>query len=248
MNERKEKIYAILKERGSATVDELVRELYASEATVRRDLSKMEADGLLVRVWGGAILEDSSNADLPAFVRSSENVFAKKAIALNASGLLADNMTVFMSSGTTVTELAKLVKSFKNMTVITNSMDIINVLVGSSVNVISIGGELHEHFDFIGPVAEANAEEFNADVYFFSCSGLTADGFTSRDASRLKIMKTMHKNSEKTVLLTDTAKVGKKYTYKGFPFREIYRVVMEKVPNDAALKKALEGKLLTVKK
>lgn len=248
MNERRERIYAILKERGSATVEELTRELYASEATVRRDLAKMEQEGLLVRVWGGAVPINNSNADLPAFVRSTENISAKKTIAYNASGLIKDNMSIFLSSGTTVTELSKLLGNFENITVITNGLDILNELNNTSVKVITIGGELYEHYDFVGGMAEKNVEQFNTDIYFFSCSGITADGFTSRDMRRLEIMRKMHENSAKTVLLTDTSKVGKKYTYKGFDLEYIDYVVMEKVPSDAELKKALEGRLLTVKK
>lgn len=248
MNERQERIYEILSKNGSATVEQLTKELYASDATIRRDLTKMEREGLLARVWGGALLNSNGNADLPAFVRSMTNIEAKKKIAYNASGLIRDNMSIFMSSGTTVTELSKLLGSFENLTVITNGLDIINELNRLGVRVIAIGGELYEHYDFIGSIAENNIEMFNTDIFFFSCSGITSGGFTSKDMHRLEIMNRMQKNSHKTVLLSDTSKVGKKYTYKGFGFDKIDYVVMETVPGDKELVNALDRKLLTVKK
>ena len=176
------------------------------------------------------------------------NVEAKKKISDNASALIRDSMTVFMSSGTTVTELAKLLDGFTNLTVITNGLDIVNELNKFGTQVVVTGGELYEHFDFVGALAKNNVGMFNADIFFFSCSGITADGFTSKDMQRLEIMNTMQENSVKTVLLCDTSKVGKKYTYKGFGFDKIDCVVMDSVPKDAALVKALSGKLLTVRK
>ncbi len=248
MNERQEKIYEIVSRQGSVTVEQLTKELFASDATIRRDLTKMEHDGLIVRVWGGALLSSNGSSDLPPFVRSMTNIEAKKKIANNASSLIRNNMSVFMSSGTTVTELSKLLGSFDNLTVITNGLDIVNELNKLGVQVIVVGGELYEHFDFVGSLAESNIGMFNTDLFFFSCSGITADGFTSKDMKRLEVMKKMQENSVKTVLLCDTSKAGKKYTYKGFGFDKIDCVVMDSVPKDAALVSALTGKLLPVKK
>ena len=248
MKARQNKIYDILRIRGSATVEQLVQEVYASEATVRRDLDKMEREGLLTRVWGGAVAADKINCDPPAFVRSVTNINSKKKIARKAMSFLSNNMSIFLPSGTTVMELVKLFNMFENLTVITTGHEIINTLVNySSVKVISPGGELYENYDYVSPFASNNIEKFNADVLFFSCSGITADGFTFTDANRMDIIQKMQKNSSKTILLADTSKIGNICTYKGLGFDCIDYVVMEKLPDNKEFIKALGKKLVVTK-
>lgn len=248
MNDRQEKIYHILTKQGSASVEELRKAVYASDATIRRDLTQMEQEGLLLRTWGGAVSTANIHNDPPLFVRSKANVNAKNDIARIAAEFLQDNMTVFLASGTTVTKLAQNFYKHENITVITNGLDTANALRNHlSAKVIIPGGEVYENYDLIGPLTESAIEQFNADLFFFSCSGITAEGFTSVDMTRLNIIQKMKKNSAKTILLADTTKVGKKYTFRGFGFEEINYVIMESAPNDAALKKALGKKLITTK-
>lgn len=246
MNDRQEKIYKILNKQGNASIEQLKREIFASEATLRRDLSKMEQAGLLIRTWGGAVATSSNNNDPPLFVRSNANVNEKNAIARCALTFLRDNMTLFLASGTTVTKLAKYLYKYENLTVITNGLDILSALHNHlSAKVIIAGGELYENYDLIGSLTERTIEQFNADLFFFSCSGITAEGFSSLDTIRLNIINKMRENSAKVILLADTSKVGQKYTYKGFGFDAIDYVVMENEPKDNALKKALGKKLIT---
>ncbi|MBQ8398280.1 MAG: DeoR/GlpR transcriptional regulator [Clostridia bacterium] len=248
MNDRQEKIYKILNKQGNASIEQLKREIFASEATLRRDLTQMEQEGLLIRTWGGAVLTSNINSDPPLFVRSNANVNAKNAIARIAIDFLQDNMTIFLASGTTVTKLAKFFYKYENLTIITNGLDTVAALNNHlSAKIIIPGGELYENYDLIGTLTESTIEQFNADLFFFSCSGITAEGFSSVDMIRLNIIKKMKKNSAKTILLADTSKVGKKYTYRGFGFEDIDYVVMEAKPNDMALRKALGKKLITTK-
>lgn len=246
MNDRQEKIYEILNKQGNVSVDRLKREIFASEATIRRDLAQMEQEGLLIRTWGGAISTGNINSDPPSFVRSNANVNAKNAIAKIATGFLQNNMTLFLASGTTVAKLAKFLHKYENLTVITNGLDTVAALSNHlSAKIIIPGGEVYENYDLIGALTENTIENFNADLLFFSCSGITAEGFSSVDMIRLNIIRKMKNNSAKTILLADTSKVGKKFTYKGFGFEDIDHVIMETLPNDAALRKALGKKLIT---
>lgn len=248
MNERQEKIYQILNKQGNSSVKHLKQAVFASDATIRRDLKQMEQEGLLLRTWGGAVSTSTINTDPPAFVRSKANINAKNQIAGIAVGFLKDNMTVFLASGTTVTRLAKLFHAHKNLTIITNGFDTVTALSNHlSAKIIMPGGEICENYDLQGPLSESMIDKFNADLFFFSCSGITADGFSSSNLPRLGIIEKMKKNSAKTILLADTSKVGKKYTYSGFGFEDIDYVVMETTPNDKDLRKALGNKLVTTK-
>lgn len=248
MKERQQRIYDLINTQGSATIEQLKSAVYASEATIRRDLKQMEQNGLVLRVWGGAVSSNKVNCDLPSFLRSTINIQAKKKIAQTACGLLKNNMSIFLPSGTTVTQLAKMFGSFKNLTVITTCPDIVEILKSyPSIKIISLGGQLHEGYDFAGSLTSANISQFNADVMFFSCSGITENGFTSHDEIRLEIIQQMRKHSAKTVLLADTSKVGKTYIYNGFGLENIDFVIMEKRPENPELVKILGKKLITEK-
>jgi len=248
LNDRQEKIFKLLNQQGSVSIKQLKEEMYASEATIRRDLAKMEQDGLLLRTWGGALSSSNINSDPPSFVRSNANVKAKTAIAKTALGFLQNNMTLFLASGTTVTKLAGFLSKYESLTVISNGLDTISALRNhSSAKILMPGGELYENYDFVGTLTENMIEQFNADLLFFSCSGLTAEGFSSIDMIRLNVIKKMSENSAKTIMLVDTSKVGKKYAYKGFGFENIDYVIMEAIPDDTALIKALGKKLIIAK-
>lgn len=246
MNDRQEKIYALVQKAGSISIEELKKEIFASVATLRRDLASMEQSGLLTRTWGGAVAKSGVSSDPPVFVRSNARPAEKTAIARLAIDLLESNSTVFLASGTTVTRLASLFYKRENLTVITNGIDAAEALKSHcSARVILTGGELYENYDLVGALAESSIDQFNADLFFFSCSGITAEGFTSMDAIRLNVIKRMKQRSARTVLLADSSKVGKKYTYRGFGFDSVDYVIMERIPDDAELCAALGSRLIT---
>ena len=248
MNDRQEKIYRLLERLGSASIALLKKEVYASEATLRRDLARMEQQGLLIRTWGGAVATGGVNADPPLFLRSKSNLPKKNIIADSATALIRDGMTLFLASGTTVERLAHNLLKFQNLTVITNGLDIAAALKGHPyAKVVLLGGEFYENYDLIGPMTENAVRQFNADLFFFSCSGITSEGFTAMDMSRLNIMREMKNHSSKRILLVDSSKVGKVHTYNGFSFEEIDHVVMDAPPKDPQLRKILAKKLIPTK-
>ena len=245
MNERQERIYKIIEKLKNATIEQLSKEVFASPATIRRDLAKMENEGLIARVWGGAVLSGTNTLDPPEFVRSNANIDAKKAIARKALSLIKENSSLFLPSGTTVKEFCKILGALKDVTVITNSLDVLNTLSdNSSFKIYSLGGELYERYDFVGSATLNTIDKFSAEFLLFSCSGITANGFTSNDLNRLDVIEKMQKNSAKTILLCDTSKVNKKRMYNGFDLSKIDYVVMEKMPNDTALIQKLKDKLI----
>ena len=245
MNERQERIYKIISKLKNATIEHLSNEVFASPATIRRDLTKMENEGLIVRVWGGAVLTGANTLDPPKFVRSNANLEAKKLIARKALSLIPENSSLFLPSGTTVAEFCKLLPSLKDVTVITTSLDALNSLgQTSSFKIYSLGGELYERYDFVGSTTLNAIDKFSADYLLFSCSGITENGFTSNDINRLDVIERMQKNAKKTILLCDTSKVNKKCMYNGFDFSKIDFVIMEKAPQNSALIQKLKDKLI----
>ena len=246
MNDRQKRIYEIIVKLGNVRTDHLEKEVFASAATIRRDLKKMESMKLISRVWGGAVPYGKANTDPPSFVRESVKTDAKRKIARKALPFISEKDSIFIPSGSTVTELCKILDSFKDLTVITNCLNVVNVLkTYTSFNVLVLGGELYEQYDFVGSLTTSFINRLSADLFFFSCSGITAEGFTSEDINRLDVIDAMRRNSGKCILLCDTSKVGKKCTYKGFDFDKIDFVIMNEPPKDAALIKVLGKKLVT---
>jgi len=245
MNERQERIYQIILKLKNATIEHLCKEVFASPATIRRDLAKMERNGLIARVWGGAILSNKNSIDPPEFVRSNENLDAKRKIARKALSMIPTNASIFLPSGTTVKELCKTFDALKDITVITTSLDVMKTLINiSSFNIFCLGGKLYEHYDFVGPMTAEFINKFSVDFLFFSCSGITKDGFTSNDLNRLDVITRMQSRATKTILLCDSSKVNKRCMYNGFDFSKIDYVIMEKSPCDKELESVLKDKLI----
>lgn len=196
-NERYTKIYEILQQRGSVTVQYLEKHLYVSEATIRRDLDAMEKSGLLQRVWGGAML-CAVNKDIPSFVRMKSNKDKKEKIASIASAFLRSSSSIFVDSSTSCLPLVPYISDLKNITVVTSSLKMSKML-GQSSNaaVILLGGAVYEDYILSGFLTVNSVRQFHTDMMFFSCSGISsACGITSIDPKVLEVCQEMLKHTD----------------------------------------------------
>src|SRR5512141_1796056 len=141
--ERQKQILALLTRQGRLSVAEIVAQFAISEATARRDLESLASQGKAERVHGGVIAIEQAPPESPILERENEQADEKKRIGLAAAELVADKETVFLGSGTTVLEVARNLRSRKHLTVVTNSLPVLNVLAGlKEITVISLGGML----------------------------------------------------------------------------------------------------------
>ncbi len=245
--ERFDEIYSILNERGSATIQYLQKRLYVSEATVRRDLEAMEKAGLIERVWGGAMIPSTVERDIPSFVRNRSNNVEKAKIASIASRLLRDNTSLFIDSSTSCHHLIPYLKNIKQLTVITSSLQMAQLLLEHcSANVHLIGGRIFENNIMTGHLAVAAVQEYYADLMFFSCSGLSAEGgLSSIEARVVQVSREMMKHSAKKVLLCDSSKFGRQMLWHLAEIDEVSYILSDRPPEDPALLRALGSKLIT---
>lgn len=208
-DERYAKIYEYVRMRGSVTVQYLTKHVFASEATIRRDLEEMEKRGMLKRVWGGAILP-TLDKDIPSFVRIKSNPEKKEKIAEIASLLLKSSTSIFFDSSTTCLALVPYMKQHKNITVVTSSLKMSKALEEQTTHTISlIGGYIFEGYILSGYMAIENTRQFHTDMFFFSCSGISSSGgITSVEPRVIEICREMMKHSRTSVLLCDSSKVG----------------------------------------
>ena len=245
--ERYTKIYEILQQRGSVTVQYLEKQLYVSEATIRRDLDSMEKSGLIQRVWGGAMLR-TVDKDIPSFVRMKSNQDKKEKIASIASAFLKSSSSIFFDSSTSCLPLVPYIAELKNITVITSSLTMsLQVSQSCDATVNLLAGTVYEDYILSGYLAVNSVRQFHTDMMFFSCSGISsACGVTSIEPKVVEVCQEMLRHTSLKVLLCDSSKVGKTALLRLVELNDLDYVVMDEVPEqDPELVRALGSRLIT---
>lgn len=211
--ERRQKIMAMLNENKSVLVPELAKLFNVTEETIRRDLEKLEKEGLLKRTYGGAVLVENYNVDIPFEFRNVTNIEGKKQIALSLIKYIEDGDTLVMDSSTSALQVAKLLKTKKKITVITNSEQIINELkvFEDNIKVISTGGTLRNRsLSLVGPIAEQTLRSLNANKAIISCKGFDIEkGFTESNELEAQVKKLMIEIADKVYMIADHTKMNK---------------------------------------
>lgn len=213
--ERYEQIIQMLGLERVVTVGEMARQLFVSEATIRRDLNTMEKTGVVRRVHGGAVLVRQSNRDVPLYLRENVNAQAKDTIARKAAGLVRENHVILLDASSTAYALIPYLRACDNLIVITNGIKASLELGKMHIKTLCTGGTMIDNsFSLIGHHAQGMIESIRADIMFFSCLGVSSCGMmndTSIEESRLR--QTMFKHAKRKVLLCDSSKFGKEYFY-----------------------------------
>lgn len=213
--ERQQSILQYLRQHHTAKVGQLAKAIYTSEASVRRDLAAMEAQGLVVRVFGGVILAEHKNDVVPPALRESANSAAKDAIARLAAELIHDGDTVIFDSSSTVRRICQHIQKRKNLKVITNNLRICDELKETDIDVYVTGGEFFKKRGcFLGPYAERFIAGVNADSVFFSCKGLSDDGYlTDVSEDEISMRTAMLRQAKNSYFLCDSSKLGTGCTF-----------------------------------
>lgn len=211
--ERRKKIIEIITQNKSVLVPELSRMFEVTEETIRRDLEKLEKQGVLIRSYGGATLAEENGSEMPVEERQTVNYKGKDAIGREAAKLVKDGETIFLDASTTALQLARYLKDRKGITVITSSQKIVMELSNcEGIYLICTGGLLRENnLSYVGRVAENTIlSNYYANKVFFSCRGVSLNrGLTDFNEQECEIKKAMIKNSDVTVFLCDHSKLGK---------------------------------------
>ena len=219
-------ILDIIKEKGFVTVKYLCDELHYSKATINRDLNELQSQRLIVRNHGGA--EYINRKYAPLVFRIHKNKHIKSRLAAEAAKMLSDNITIFVDGSTTAQYLGKHIPKHKNVTVITNNINLAAYLSELHVNVICLGGRITESPYIIGGIeAVKQAETYNASITFLSTSSFTPNGTINVGNNNYDIHKAMIKNSKKAVFLVDSSKTEFNAARKLCDFSEISTVISD---------------------
>ncbi|WP_114781709.1 DeoR/GlpR family DNA-binding transcription regulator [Botryobacter ruber] len=211
-NHRREKIFEVIKEDGSAKVVDLAKLFKVSEPTIRQDLEKLEEEGLVIKEHGGAYLKNVQTQVQEVSLANQENIEKKELIASKCLQYIESGDTIILDSGSTTTEIAKKLKGFKNLTVITNALNIALMLGAEpGIEVIMTGGEFKPPtLSLTGQKAADFFKGINVQKLFLATAGLSLKaGLTYPSISDLVVKKAMIDAAETTYLVADSTKIGK---------------------------------------
>jgi len=212
--QRHNEIMALLDKHKELTVKELCALLYCSPATVRRDLTEMEKQGLLRRSFGGAVLNDSVFDQQPLSLRGKANVPEKQRLCAKAADMVQAGNTVFIDASSTTYFLAPYLKDIPDLTVITNKPHLNVVLSQMKVNNYCTGGKmLNDSIALVGSEAERFIEGLHADAFFFSARGLSHGLITDSSKEERDIKIAMLAHSDNAYFLCDSQKFDHTYPY-----------------------------------
>jgi DeoR/GlpR family transcriptional regulator of sugar metabolism len=230
--ERRRKILDLLRRDQKVHVAELSESLAVTRETVRRDLEKLEAGGLLRRSHGGAVLVTPGNEDLSFARRTAANDDLKRKIALRAAGLVNDGSSLMMDSSSTVLALCGLLAGKKELTVITNSIKILGDYCASGMSLVSTGGNLRSHsLSLVGAAACNALAAYNVDFAVVSCKGLDRErGVTESNEPEAVVKRAMARQAKNRVLLADSTKFDKAVFARTLEFSDIDYVVTDADP------------------
>ena len=186
--ERRQKIRQILMQQKHIVVNDLCNMFGISTVSIRNDLLVLEKRGVLTRVHGGAILNESSVTDLALTEKERIRRKEKEKIAKKAEEMIHTGDAIILDSGSTTTFIARFLKFKKGITVITNAVNIAAELAASNNEIILTGGILREKsFSLVGPLAEDSLCRLTADKLFLGVDGIHFDhGLTTPNQQEAK--------------------------------------------------------------
>jgi len=234
--DRQHQILQLLERQQRISVTELCTTFDISEATARRDLENLANQGKLQRVHGGAIVLAQAPPEQPILQRQNEQANEKIRIGQAAAALVQAGETVFLGSGTTVLEVARALRTRRDLTVLTNSLPVVNALAGAEgITLICLGGMLREsEFSFIGHITEQALAEVRADKVFMGTRAISLEyGLTHEYLPETMTDRAILKAGKEIIVLADHTKFGRAATVRLAPLESIHTIVTDRqIPQD----------------
>ena len=237
--ERKNEILQKLRAEQRVLVSELAAHYQVTEETIRRDLDKLEKEGYATKTYGGAILGNSTKTDLSYTIRNKTNVEAKNQIAALASRLIEDGDHLMLDDSSTALFCAKKLRDKKNLTIITNSVELVVELANIETwTILLTGGRLKaESLALVGSQCEKYLGNYHVDKVFVSCKGMDKDaGVTDSNELTALIKQSMLRAGRQKILIIDSSKFDKVSFVNITPVSGVEAVVTNARPTDAWLR------------
>ncbi|MFB0515547.1 MAG: transcriptional repressor AgaR [Candidatus Neomarinimicrobiota bacterium] len=211
--DRRDAIVRLINQNGKIRVEELSARFGVSRVTIRNDLNYLESKGLIHRVYGGALVWDFVAYDSALSEKARLHVEEKRRTGAKAAEMIFEGDSIIINSGTTTGEIARYIKNRKDLTVMTNAVNIATELASSPhIAVVLTGGMLRDNsYSLVGPEAEATLREFYFDKLFLGVDGFDLDvGLTTPNQLEARLNTVMIEVARETILVTDSSKFGRK--------------------------------------
>lgn len=229
--ERQNKILELLQDKKSISVNKLSEMLFASGATIRRDLSKMEQKGLVVRTFGAVMLNPNpANRETSFELREKSNIVEKRMLCQKAVDYIKDNSSIFFDSSTTLLHIVPHLNNFTNLTIITNGLFIANeIITKTKHHVIICGGDIQVNTNSIlGPLAYLYLGRFHVNLAILSTAAISLEngyGLSESTIDSAEIKKIMASNADKVICLADASKFNNKSLFKSISLEQVNVII-----------------------
>jgi DeoR family transcriptional regulator of aga operon len=230
IEERRQYIFALAKQHGRVLVEELSESLGISRITIRKDLDSLQSRGALQRTHGGALLPGSGALSDPSLQeKEGRRSQEKQRISAAAVNLVQEGQCVLLDSGSTTTAIARALKRFSQLTVITNAVNIAAELSGTHFEVLLTGGSLRKNsFSLVGPLAEDMLHDMHADILFLGVDGFDLEvGLTTPNVMESRVNRAMVKAASTVVAVCDSTKFNRRSLSKIVDATAIHHVITD---------------------
>jgi DeoR family transcriptional regulator, aga operon transcriptional repressor len=231
IEERRRVILTLLQDHKRVLTADLASRFRVSEITIRKDLEVLHHRGLILRTHGGA-LPVQQGALLDPELREKERLHHKEKlrIAAAAARLVREEQVVILDSGTTTTAIARTLKHFRKLTVITNAVNIAAELAGTSLEVILTSGVLRGNsFSLVGPLAQETLRRLHADLLFLGVDGFDVRlGLTTPNLLEAMVNRAMMEIAKRTVVVCDSSKFQRQSLSLIAKVSEVHQVITDK--------------------
>lgn len=211
--ERRRAILDIMAREGRVLVRELASRFNTSHVTIRNDLKILHTEGLILRAHGGGLPTGDGTLIDPS-LKEKEKLHQNEKVKIGeaAASLVKEGESVLLDSGTTATAVARALRQFRNLTVITNAVNIAAELAPMPIQLILTGGILRENsFSLVGPLAEETLRQLQADILFLGVDGFDVDyGLTTPNLLEAKVNRVMVEIARRVVMVCDSSKFGRR--------------------------------------
>ncbi len=246
--ERRRAILDLLNREGRVLVKELADRFDTSQITIRKDLEVLHSQGSLHRTHGGALTVQSGTLVDPS-LQEKEKLHRqeKLRIAAAAVAMIEEGQSIILDSGTTTTAIARSLRGFRRLTVITNAVNIAAELATSGIEVILTGGTVRTNsFSLVGPLAEETLRRLSADLLFLGVDGFdTRLGLSTPNLLEAKVNRVMVEIARKTVAVCDSSKFGHRSLSTIVPAAAIHHVITDKRISKADLQNLKDAGIAT---
>ena len=229
MNARHQQILDQFAHQREVSVQGLSRQLHVSPVTIRRDLEALEAEGVVTRTHGGAVLSQSTVTEFAFLDRAREHTPQKQAIARRLATALTPGMTVLLDTGTTTLEVARAIAGIPRLRVLTSSLAIASALHShDNIDLVLLGGTVRRHSpDLSGPLTEDNLRQFQTDLAVLGADAMGPDGLHTSDLGVARISRAMIACARESWVVADSSKFTRRSFVKFADWSDIAHLVTD---------------------